>query len=242
MTRKAIRCAPPSRRRLLTGAVGLALAAGLPRSGRAAVTFKDPLMKLFVVAELMRRKRIALGAPDAFFLRLLGRPHDTKVDGYRAHPRALDYFAQLALGADDLAAVEQLDLDGGNPVFRYVDPNWQGYSSGIDTVRRLDDIALLPNLAVFSNSAFLAEDARLSFAPFRGLSRLTTINASFESYADLDAFLALPALTACRVLSNTLYADVMTRGHPARRVMETLRARGVKVRVHWISLSGPPFE
>jgi hypothetical protein len=129
MTRKAIRSAPPSRRRLLTGAAGLALAAGLPRSGRAAVTFKDPLMKLFVVAELMRRKRIALGAPNAFFLRLLGRPHDTKVDGYRAHPRALDYFAQLALGADDLAAVEQLDLDGGNPVFRYVDPNWQGYSS-----------------------------------------------------------------------------------------------------------------
>jgi hypothetical protein len=34
----------------------------------------------------------------------------------------------------------------------------------------------------------------------------------------------------------------MTPGHPTRRVMETLRARGVKVRVHWISRSGPPFE
>jgi hypothetical protein len=242
MTRKAIRSALPSRRRLLAGAAGLALAATCARSGRAAVTFKDPLMKLFVVSELMRRKRIGLGTPDEFFARLLGRPHDTKIDGYRAHPKSLDYFAQLSLSTDDLAAVEQLDLDGGNPIFRYVDPNWQGYTDGIDAVTRLDDVALLPNLAVFSNSAFLKEDARLSFAPFRGLSRLTTIDASFESYADLDAFLALPALSVCRVLSNTFYTDVMTHGHPARRVMETLRARGVKVRVHWISLSGPPFE
>jgi len=239
---KAVLSALASRRTLLTGAAGLALAASGARSGTAAVTFKEPLMKLFVVAELMRLKRIGLGKPDEFFTRLLGRPHDTKLDGYRAHPKALDYFAQLALGTEDLAAVEQLDLDGGNPIFRYVDPNWQGYTPGIDAVARLDDIALLPNLAVFSNSAFLKEDARISFAPFRGLSRLATIDASFEGYADLDAFLQLPALSVCRVLSNNFYADVMTRGHPARRVMETLRSRGVKVRVHWISLSGPPFE
>jgi Family of unknown function (DUF6892) len=232
----------PSRRTVLGCAAGFALATEFAAIGSAAGAFKDPLMKLFVVSELMRRKRIDLGPPDAFFQRLLGRPHDTRIDGYRAHPKALDYFAQLALSADDLAAVEQLDLDGGNPIFRYVDPNWQGYTDGIDAVTRLDDIVLFPNLAIFSNSAFLTEKATLSFAPFRGLSRLRTIDASFENYADLDAFLSLPALSVCRVLSNQVYTDVMTHGHPTRRVMETLRARGVKVRVHWISRSGPPFE
>jgi hypothetical protein len=232
----------PSRRTVLGGAAGLALGAGFTSNGSAMGAFKDPLMKLFVVSELTRRKRIDLGRPNAFFERLLGRSHDTRIDGYRAHPKALDYFAQLPLSADDLGAVEQLDLDGGNPIFRYVDPNWQGYTDGIAAVTHLDDIAQLPNLAIFSNSAFLTEKTALSFAPFRGLSRLKTIDASFENYTDLDAFLSLPVLSVCRVMSNQVYADVMTPGHPTRQVMETLRARGVKVRVHWISLSGPPFE
>jgi len=209
---------------------------------QAATTFREPLLKLFVVAELMRLKRIELGAYDAFHARLLGRPHDTKVDGYRANPRALDYFANLDLGAADLAAVEALDLDGGNPIFKYVDPNWAGYTDGIEDLTRLDDIALLPNLARHANTAFLKEEARISFAPFRNLAKLTAISASFGDYADLDAFLSLPALKSCRLLGNKVYADVMTPGHPTRRTMENLKSRGVQVLVQWISLSGPPFR
>src|SRR5262249_41916268 len=156
---------------------------------------------------------------DAFHARLLGRPHDTKVDGYRANPKALDYFADLELSAGDLAAVETLDLDGGNPIFKYVDPNWAGMTSGIEDLVRLDDIALLPNLVRFANTAFLKEEARISFAPFRSLNRLDAISASFGDYADLDAFLSLPALKFCRLLGNKVYADVMTPGHPTRRTM-----------------------
>lgn len=206
--------------------------------------FEDPLMKIFVVSELMRLKRLDLGPYQSFHARLLGRPHDEAIDGYRANPKALDYFARLELTADDLASVEQLELDGGNAIFRYIDPNWQGYTDGIDEVKRLDDIARLPNLVELGASAYLAdrsEDVQLSLAPFRGLRRLRRINATINGYCDLDAFLDLPSLVRCDLMGNRIYDDVMTAGHPSRTVMETLRSRGVKVRVHWTSHSGPPW-
>ena len=233
-----------SRRSFVRALAVLALTTGLARTARTAgVAFQDPLMKLFVVSELMRLRRIALGPYQSFHEGLLGRPHDPRVDGFRANPAALDYFARLALSADDLAAVEQLALDGGNPVFRYIDPNWQGYTDGIDEVRRLDDVAQLPNLVEFVATAFLPDRSgdRLSLAPFRGLAKLRRIDATIGDYSDLEALLALPSLSVCSLMGNRIYADVMTVGHPARSVMETLRSRGVKVRVHWVSHSGPPW-
>lgn len=231
-----------SRRAFVLGA--FAIATGLAETGRAeGLIFQDPLMKIFVVSELMRLKRIDLGRYETFHARLLGRPHDAAVDGFRANPKALDYFARLELTADDLAAIEQLELDGGNPIFRYIDPNWQGTTDGIDEVKRLDDIARLPNLVEFGASTYLADrsdNIQLSLAPFRGLKKLRRINATIDGYRDLDAFLELPSLVRCDLMGNRIYDDVMTVGHPSRAVMETLRSRGVKVRVHWTSHDGPP--
>src|SRR6185437_7979833 len=110
-----------------------------------------------------------------------------------------------------------LELDGGNPVFRYIDPNWQGYTDGIDEVKRLDDIALLPNLANFGASTYLADrsaDIQLSLAPFRGLRKVSRIDATIDGYRDLDAFLELPSLASCRLMGNRIYDEVMTAGPP----------------------------
>lgn len=233
-----------SRRAFVHSLAALALTTGFVRTARtASVLFPDPLMKIFVVAELMRLRRIDLGHYESFHERLLGRPHDPRVDGFRANAAALDYFARLPLSADDLAAVERLDLDGGNPVFRYIDPNWQGYTDGIDEVKRLDDVALLPNLVEFVATAFLSDRSgnRLSLSPFRGLAKLSRIDATIDDYSDLDALLELPSLAVCSLMGNKIYDDVMTVGHPARAAMEALRSRGVKVRVHWVSHSGPPW-
>jgi len=234
-----------SRRTFALSVGAFALATGFAASGRAeGLIFQDPLMKIFVVSELMRLKRIDLGPYQAFHARLLGRPHDDAIDGFRANPKALAYFARLELSADDLAAVEQLELDGGNRIFHYIDPNWQGYTDGIDEVKRLDDIARLPNLVEFGASSYLAdrsEDIQLSLAPFRGLKRLQRINATIDGYRDLDALLELPSLVRCDLMGNRIYDDVMKAGHPSRIVMETLRSRGVKIRVHWTSHSGPPW-
>jgi hypothetical protein len=233
-----------SRRAFVRSLAALAATTGFARTARtASVTFQDPLMKIFVVSELMRLRRIELGPYRSFHERLLGRPHDTRLDGFRANPAALDYFARLELSADDLAAVEQLHLDGGNSIFPFIDPNWQGYTDGIDEVKRLDDVAQLPNLSEFQASAYLADGSggRLSLTPFRGLAKLRRIDVTIDDYSDLAALLELPSLSVCSLMGNKIYDDVMTRGHPSRAVMETLRSRGVGIRVHWLSASGPPW-
>ena len=205
--------------------------------------FRDPMLKLFVVAELMRLKRIDLGPYEAFHERLLGRPHDYRIDGFKANPKALEYFEHLSIDVADLALVEWLDLDGGNPIFKYIDPNWQGYTEGIGDIRRLDDIGLLPGLVSFDATAFLP--TRVDFSLFRPLARLARINATIDDYANLEALTALPALAQLKLMGNRIYDDVTTVGHPARKIMDALRARGVKLSITYVSRTtlpgqGPP--
>src|SRR5437660_1201778 len=90
-----------SRRAVVLSMGAFAIATGFAETGRAeGLIFHDPLMKIFVVSELMRLKRIDLGPYKVFHARLLGRPHDEAIDGFRANPKALDYFARLELTAD----------------------------------------------------------------------------------------------------------------------------------------------
>jgi hypothetical protein len=201
-------------------------------------SFRDPMLKLFVVAELMRLKRLDLGPYEAFHERLLGRRHDYRVDGFKANPKALEYFERLSIDAADLALVEWLDLDGGNPIFQYIDPNWQGYTEGISEIRRLDDIALLPNLLYFGAAAFLP--TLVDFSLFRPLAKLTRLNATIDEYSNLETLTALPALTQLELMGNRICDDVTTVGHPARKVMDILRARGVKLAIIYVSRSFLP--
>jgi hypothetical protein len=110
-------------------------------------------------------------------------------------------------------------------------------------VKRVDDVARLPNLTEFVATAYLANRSRerLSLAPFGRPAKLRRIEATIDNYSDLDALLDLPSLSICRLMGDKIYDDVMTVGHPSRTVMETLRSRGAKIRVHWISRSGPPW-
>ena len=203
-------------------------------------SFRDPMLKLFVVAELMRQKRLDLGPYEAFHERLLGRPHDARIDGFKANPKALEYFERLSIDVADLALVERLDIDGGNPIFKYIDPNWQGYTEGIGDIQRLDDIGLLPNLLYFDATAFLP--ALVDFSLFRPLASLTRINATIDEYSNLDTLIALSALTQLELMGNRIYDDVTTVGHPARKIMELLRGRGVKLRVMYVSRDSLPGQ
>jgi hypothetical protein len=203
-------------------------------------SFRDPMLKLFVVAELLRLRRLDLGSYEAFHERLLGRPHDYRIDGFKANPKALEYFEHLSIDVADLALVEWLDLDGGNSIFEYIDPNWQGYSEGIGDIQRLDDIGLLPNLLYFDKPAFLP--TVVDFSLFRPLAKLTRINATIDEYSNLDTLTALPALTQLELMGNRIYDEVTTAGRPARKVMDNLRAHGVKLSVTYVSRSYLPGQ
>ncbi|MFJ9763192.1 DUF6892 domain-containing protein [Streptomyces erythrochromogenes] len=72
----------------------------------------------------------------------------TVLDEARAH------FTELEIPADLLATVEELTFDGGHQVFMECAPVWDGEDDLFD-VRRLDDLALLPNLKLFTGGSAL---------------------------------------------------------------------------------------
>ncbi len=49
------------------------------------------------------------------------------------------------------------------------------------------------------------------------------------------SFLDMLYLHSVRILDDQIYQGVMTPGHPTRKVMETLKERGIAVWIHWVS-------
>ncbi|MFJ1758915.1 DUF6892 domain-containing protein [Amycolatopsis sp. NPDC088138] len=68
-------------------------------------------------------------------------------------------FEALEIGAELLASVEQLSMDGGLQVYQECSPIWDGEDDLYD-VTSLDDLALLPNLRRVVGSEFLGPQLR----------------------------------------------------------------------------------
>jgi len=64
---------------------------------------------------------------------------------YTCIPEMADYLAGLVLTESDLAQVTSLVFDGGNEIYSYLMPDWDGESDEFD-VRSVEDCSLLPNL------------------------------------------------------------------------------------------------
>lgn len=76
------------------------------------------------------------------------------------------------------------------------------------------------------------------------LKKLESISVSVE-IENIEALLDMSSLKYVRVVSDLLFREVTTLGTPARRVFETLKARGVRVLVRRGTTSDqslPAFE
>ena len=70
---------------------------------------------------------------------------DYEYGTYKCIPEMMDYLQKLKLTDDDLAQVTTLDFDGGNSIYCYIMPDWDGESDEFD-VYSVEDYVLLPNL------------------------------------------------------------------------------------------------
>ncbi|WP_249123504.1 MULTISPECIES: hypothetical protein [unclassified Bradyrhizobium] len=210
-------------------------------SGAAAAPFIDVNFKLAVLSSLLDAKAIDLGTPQQLAAHALGRPVDLDDEGYALIPQARDYLARYPLTEDLLAAVERLEFDGGATIYPYVQYFWDGEDDTF-TIGDIAGIEKCPNLTELRIISMIdGIDAR-QLVPLRRLARLSCDTG----VTHLEALLDLPSLKEIRMMSNSLYAEVSAAGHSTRRVFDTLKSRGVRVWVHWVSHTGPghppPFE
>lgn len=210
-------------------------------NGPVGAPFADTNFKLVVLSNLLESKTIDLGTPAEFFAHVLGRPYDADRDGFGEIAAARTYLDRFELTPELLAAVECLHFDGGIDAYTFLENShlhdWEALE-----VTDLSGIELLVNVTQFLGTSGLSEVDLRTLVPLPKLRELSVGVACTH----LEALLDMPSLESCRVMGNETYDEVTENGHPTREVMDALKARGVKVWVHWISHSGfgqpPAFE
>ena len=200
-------------------------------AGAPGAPFGDPNFKLVVMNDLLERNIIDLGTPRDIAQFAFDRPFDQVPQGHALLRPVYDYLVRYPLADADLAAAQNLSFDGGNRIYSYAFPSWDGETDDFE-VHSLDGIERLANLESFAVTAMLAFH---DFSRLAGFQKLRCVDATIGRYENLNTLLGLSALAECRLRGNRIYDDVMTPGHQSRSVMETLRGRGVRVWVHWVS-------
>ncbi|WP_245448326.1 hypothetical protein [Neorhizobium sp. T6_25] len=203
-------------------------------AGIAGAPFADPNLKLVVLSSLLDAKQIDLGSPEQLATHVLRRAVDLEHEGYEIISEARDYLERYPLTDELLAAVEEIEFDGGGTVYEYTWYFWDGEDNAFD-VKDLSGIELCRNLKSFSAISMIGEVDVRTLLPFR---KLESLNLS-TGMNRIEALLDLPALKEVRVLNDEFYNEVTTAGTPTRRIFEALKDRGVRVWVHWVSATEP---
>ncbi|MFK3779476.1 DUF6892 domain-containing protein [Agrobacterium sp. NPDC089420] len=197
---------------------------------RPGVPFDDPNLKLAILSSLIDKQLIDLGTPQQLAEHVLGRPVDLENEGYKPIPAVRAYLDRYPLSSDLLYQIDELVLDGGNSIYRYVWFFWDGEDDIFD-INSLAGIKHCPNIKSLDLTSMIGTvDLRDLLPPFK----VETINAGI-GLENIPALLDMPSLRSVRILDDQLYTEVTTPDHPNRHVMEALKARGVSVWVHWVS-------
>jgi hypothetical protein len=202
-------------------------------AGAPGAPFADPALKLAVLSALLDAKAIDLGTPEQLAAHVLGRAVDPDEEGYVPIPEVRDWLERYPLDDALLARVTKLVLDGGSAIYPYVDSYWGGEDEQFD-VATLAGIEHCPNLAEFHVTALIGT---VDLRQLTVLPNLRVIQVGVD-VAHLEALLAMPALEAVGQMSDAAYGEAMGHG-AARAVYEALKARGVRVWVHWMTHTGP---
>ncbi len=160
--------------------------------GIPGAPFADPNLKLVVIDELISAGLIDLGEPEAFLSQILGRPYDPRSD--RQQPQkcqpAYDYLVRYPLTQAQLSAVESICFDGGNDIYEFIWPGWDGETPDFN-VRSLVGIERLTALKTFNEISTLDV---MDFRPLCALPDLETLDLGLGTTASADVLLNLPSL------------------------------------------------
>jgi hypothetical protein len=204
-------------------------------AGPPGAPFADVNFKLAVLSALADDGVIDLGAPPQLAEHVLQRPFDIDREGYAPVPAVRDYLARYPLTPKMLGAIENFNLDGGSGIYHHIWHFWHGEDDTFD-IRSLDGIEHCPNIRELGVASMVPSvDIRL-LTPLR---RLAHLHIGVD-VAEIPALLDLAGLESVQILNDTVYAEVTAPGHPTRAVMETLKQRGVRVWVHWVSHEEQP--
>lgn len=187
-------------------------------TGAPGAPFRDPNFKLAVLSALIAADALDLAEPQDLADFVLPHHIDLGREGHNFMPEAYDYLVRYPLTDDDLARVETISFDGGEPIYRYCDYSSSG-SGGEFNVGSVEGIARCVNLRVFHYPDLLFG---LDCDHLAGLRRLAELELPVAECRHPERLLDLPALKVLS-FSRGVIAD------PA--LIAKLRQRGVRIRL-----------
>jgi uncharacterized protein DUF6892 len=185
--------------------------------GQSGAPFDDPNFKLVVLSSLIGIGAIDLGKPQDLAEFVLRRAVDLEKEGYQPIREAYDYLVRYPVGDAELAQIEALNFDGGNPIYRHFYYFWDGEVRNYD-VTSVKGITRCVNLREFNHASMLR---RFDAAHLVGLNHLETLSFECEC-RNPERLLELPALKWL-----TFYRSAIN--DPS--LIAALKQRGVAVRV-----------
>jgi hypothetical protein len=189
-------------------------------AGKPGAPFADPNFKLIVLSSLIDAGTIHLGPRRKLAEHILGPGYDEDRDGYDLLQPVYDYLVRYPLTADHLAAVTSIDFDGGNEIYNYPYPYWDGETGDFD-VASLEGIERLINLKSIEIISMLNDTDLARYAELKQLEHIG-LNQG-DRFANGEALLQLPNL-------KSLTCGALAFSDPS--IIATLRARGVAVRTY----------
>jgi hypothetical protein len=185
-------------------------------AGAPGAPFADPNLKLVVISALLRSKMLDLGTPQQLASHILDRPVDLEDEGYDLIPEALDYLLRYPLTAEQLAAVDWIQFDGGEEIYSYAWYFWGGGGSAFD-IHDTSDLHRCPNLKGVS---VIAMTDRFDLRTLVPLHRLEWVSINVPA-DHLEALLEIPSLKrAGRFAVNP----------ETNAILEKLEQRGIELR------------
>lgn len=202
--------------------------------------FTDPNFKLAILSAMMADGIIDLGTPYDLAAHVLGRPVDLEIEGWSPIAEVRDYLARYQIFQPQLDRIETIELDGGIDIYPYIHYFWGGETEEFD-IATIEGIKACRNLRSLLVSSMI-EKFDLALLPRETVQELE-LGVGLRNIEALDD---MPSLQTVQIMDNAIYEDVSDPDHPTRALMERLKARGVSVRVHWMSYVGntppPAFE
>ncbi|WP_342510835.1 ybaK/ebsC family protein [Sporosarcina sp. FSL K6-1522] len=116
--------------------------------------FEDFNFKLVVIDALLDE--------EPSFKQELAKMKETYCDSYEWYTNAgpiremCEYFATLTITPDDLIKITQLCFDGGNEIYFYIQPDWDGEDGSFD-VHSVSGFEKLTNLATVTIISMIDE-------------------------------------------------------------------------------------
>ena len=102
-------------------------------------------------------------------------------------------------------------------------------------MKKLSGLARCVNLKSFSARSMIGS---VDVRELVSVGKLESISLAVE-FENIEALLDMPSLKYVRVINDLLFREVTTFGTPTRQLFDTLKARGVRISVHWATTSDP---